>query len=444
MPLVALHTFGCKINQYETQGMGEALVRAGYALAREGEGADLHVVNTCTVTESADAQCRRLVRRIVRENPGARVVVTGCYAQRDPEAVARIPGVALVVGQSEKGRIAEIVRARVERVEGCRGAEAAAARILREPAGGRRPAYDETPVARFDRTTRATLKVQDGCDGHCGFCVIPAVRGRSRSRPARAVVDEARRLVEAGYLEIVLTGVHLGSWRDSEGRARLDALVERVLAVPGLRRLRLSSLEPQHLTERLLDVAAAPALMPFFHLPLQSGDDATLRRMRRGYTTRRFAEKVARLVARRPDVGIGTDILVGYPGEDAASFERSLRFVAAMPFTRLHVFPYSPRPGTEAAALADAVPAAEKRERAARMRALSDAKGVAFEARFVGARAEVLVESKRTPEGRLAGYTGNYLRATLPGDEALVNRIVAVTLHEGRRGLRGIPVCEAA
>ncbi len=441
MPLVALHTFGCKINQYETQGMGEALVRAGYALAREGEGADLHVVNTCTVTESADAQCRQLVRRIVRENPEARVVVTGCYAQRDPEAVARIPGVALVVGQSEKGRIAEIVRARVE---GRRGAEASAGRILHEPAGGRRLEYDETPVARFDRTTRATVKVQDGCDGHCGFCVIPAVRGRSRSRSARAVVDEARRLVDAGHLEIVLTGVHLGSWRDPERRARLDALVERVLAVPGLRRLRLSSLEPQHLTDRLLGLAAAPTLMPFFHLPLQSGDDGTLRRMRRGYTTRHFAEKVARLVARRPDVGIGTDILVGYPGEDAESFERSLRFVASMPFTRLHVFPYSPRPGTEAASLADAVPPAEKRERAARMRAVSDEKGAAFERRFVGARAEVLVEAKRTPQGRLAGYTGNYVRAELPGDEALVNRIVAVTLHEGRRGLRGVPVGEAA
>jgi threonylcarbamoyladenosine tRNA methylthiotransferase MtaB len=441
MPLVALHTFGCKINQYETQGMGEALVRAGYALARDGEGADLHVVNTCTVTESADAQCRRLVRRIVRDNPGARVVVTGCYAQRDPETVAGMPGVALVVGQGEKGRIAEILRARLARG---RGEPRGGAAIVREPAGGRRLAYDETPVSRFDRTTRAAIKVQDGCDGHCGFCVIPEVRGRSRSRTAEAVLEEATRLIGAGYLEIVLSGVHLGSWRDPRGRARLDALVGRLIALPGLRRLRLSSLEPQHLTERLLDLAASPALMPFFHLPLQSGDDATLRRMRRGYTTRHFAEKVARLVARRPEVGIGSDVLVGYPGEDAASFERSLRFVEAMPFTRLHVFPYSPRLGTEAVGLADSVPDAEKRERAGRMRAISDAKAAAFEARFVGTHAEVLVESRRTAQGRLAGYTGNYIRAELPGDGALANRIVTVSLHEGRRGLRGIPIEAAA
>jgi threonylcarbamoyladenosine tRNA methylthiotransferase MtaB len=184
--------------------------------------------------------------------------------------------------------------------------------------------------------------------------------------------------------------------------------------------------------------------MPFFHLPLQSGDDATLRRMRRGYTTRHFAEKVARLVARRPEVGIGSDVLVGYPGEDAASFERSLRFVEAMPFTRLHVFPYSPRLGTEAVGLADSVPDAEKRERAGRMRAISDAKAAAFEARFVGTHAEVLVESRRTAQGRLAGYTGNYIRAELPGDGALANRIVTVSLHEGRRGLRGIPIEAAA
>lgn len=439
MPLVALHTFGCKINQYETQGMGEALVRAGYALAPQEEEADLHIVNTCTVTETADADCRQLVRRIVRENPGARVVVTGCYAQRDPDAVARIPGVDLVVGQAEKARIAEIVRTRLDdRKVDSPGA------ILHAPARGVRAPFPETPVSRFDKTTRATVKVQDGCDGHCGFCVIPAIRGRSRSRPAAAVLEETRRLIGAGYLEIVLSGVHLGSWRDPERRHRLATLVERILALPGLRRLRLSSLEPQHLTAPLMDLLAAPALQPFLHLPLQSGDDRTLRRMRRGYTTGHFAEKVARLIARRPDVGIGSDILVGFPGEDAASFERSYRFVSAMPFTRLHVFPYSPRPGTEAAGLDETASPAEKRERAARMRALSEANAAAFAARFVGTRADVLVESRRTAQGRLTGYTGNYIRTELPGDEALVNRIVSVTLHEGSRGLRGIPAADAA
>lgn len=448
MPLVSLHTFGCKINQYESQAMGEALLRAGHRLVESASRAEIHVVNTCTVTAASDVQCRQLVRRIVRESPRARVIVTGCYAERDPRGLARIPGVAAVVGQWGKARIAEVVAAAAGSSElAARRSEpevaapapgAAGDPAARSLARGRHAPFVETPVSSF-RTTRALVKVQDGCDGRCGFCVIPSVRGRSRSRGARAVLDEVSRLLEAGFLEVVVTGVHLGDWRDPETGERLDALVERIVSVPGLKRLRLSSLEPRHLTDRLLDLTASPVLMPFFHIPLQSGDDATLRRARRGYTTRQFAERVARLVATRPDVGIGSDILVGLPGEDAASFERSFRFVAAMPFTRLHVFPYSPRPGTDAAALPDDVAAEEKRERAARMRGLGRAKEAAFRSRFVGARADVLVEGKPTPEGRLSGYTGNYLRAEVPGDRALVNRIVPVRLHEGPRSLVGIP-----
>ncbi len=436
MPRFALHTFGCKINQYETQGMGEALVRAGYALADAGEPAEWHLINTCTVTERGDLECRRLVRRIHRESPGARVVVTGCAAQRDPDAFARIPGVAVVVGHGGKGRIAEIVAS----------ASAGALRVDASPVSRGEP-FDETPVSRF-RATRALVKVQDGCDGECGFCVIPSVRGKSRCRPTAAILEEARRLVSAGHLEIVVTGIHLGSWRDPDTRDRLDLLVERILRLPGLRRLRLSSLEPPHLTDRLLELAADPAFMPFFHLPLQSGDDTTLRRMRRGYNTRQFADRVGRLVARRPDAGIGTDILVGFPGEDAASFERSLRFVEAMPFSRLHVFPFSPRPGTEAASLADRVATGDVRERAARMRALGAAEERAFRDRFVGERAEVLVEIKRTAQGRPTGYTGNYLRTELPEASAadgLANRIVPVRLErdprlDARNALAGIPV----
>jgi threonylcarbamoyladenosine tRNA methylthiotransferase MtaB len=286
--------------------------------------------------------------------------------------------------------------------------------------------------------------VQDGCDGRCAFCVIPSVRGASRSRSAIAILDEARRLVASGFLEVVVTGVHLGSWRDPDTGDRLDALVERLLDLPGLARLRLSSLEPQHLTDRLLDLTAHPSFMPFFHLPLQSGDDATLRRMRRGYRTPLFAERVARLVARRPDAGIGTDLLVGFPGEDAASFERSLRFAAAMPFTRLHVFPFSARPGTDAAARPHAIDPAELRARADRARALGAAKERAFRDRNVGARARVLVERKRTREGRATGYTENYLRAVLPAGQGASNGILAVRLHrdarlEARNALAGIP-----
>jgi threonylcarbamoyladenosine tRNA methylthiotransferase MtaB len=436
MPRIALHTFGCKINQYETQGMGEALVRAGHALTQNDAGAEIHVINTCTVTETSDAQCRQLVRRIVRANPLARVVVTGCYAERDPETIAQIPGVARVVGHAEKGRIAEHVASIL--------ASDSARLIARSPLAG--SAYDETPVTFFGSRTRATVKVQDGCDKQCGFCIIPAVRGKSRSRAAREVLLEIERLIGAGHLEIVLAGIHLGSWRDDATGEKLDALVERILRVPGLRRLRLSSLEPQHLTDRLLDLVSEPALMPFFHLPLQAGDDAVLRLMRRGYTTALFASRVEKLVARRPDVGIGSDILVGYPGEDDAAFERGLAFIASLPFSHFHVFTFSARPGTHAAALDGAVPPAIRKQRGARMRALGDAKAAAFRARFDGARAEVLVESKRTRDGRLTGLTGNYIRVEMPARPELVNRIVPAILHEAPARASGamIAIPEAA
>jgi threonylcarbamoyladenosine tRNA methylthiotransferase MtaB len=436
MPRIALHTFGCKINQYETQGMGEALVRAGHALTQNDAGAEIHVINTCTVTETSDAQCRQLVRRIVRANPAARVVVTGCYAERDPETIAQIPGVARVVGHAEKGRIAEHVASIL--------ASDSARLIARSPLAG--SAYDETPVTFFGSRTRATVKVQDGCDKQCGFCIIPAVRGKSRSRSTRDVLLEIERLIGAGHLEIVLAGIHLGSWRDDATGEKLDALVERILRVPGLRRLRLSSLEPQHLTDRLLDLVSEPVLMPFFHLPLQAGDDSVLRLMRRGYTTALFASRVEKLVARRPDVGIGSDILVGYPGEDDAAFERGLAFIASLPFSHFHVFTFSARPGTHAAALDGAVPPAIRKQRGARMRALGDAKAAAFRARFDGARAEVLVESKRTRDGRLTGLTGNYIRVEMPARPELVNRIVPAILHEAPARASGamIAIPEAA
>jgi threonylcarbamoyladenosine tRNA methylthiotransferase MtaB len=429
MSRVALHTFGCRINQYETQAMGEALARAGFAIALDGERADIHIVNSCTVTATSDRDCRRLVRSIVRADPLARVVVAGCYAQRAPAELAALPGVALVAGHAAKARIADHC--------GDLPPRGARALVVAPPAARRAP-FDETPIAA-PRRTRALVKIQDGCDGRCGFCVIPSVRGGSRSRPAAAILAEVERLVGAGALEVVLTGVHLGSWHDPTTGERLDRLVERVLDVRGLRRLRLSSLEPQHLTDRLLDLVASPRLMPFFHLPLQSGDDATLRRMRRGYGTRQFAERVERLVARRPDAGVGSDILVGYPGEDAASFERSLRFIASMPFTRLHVFPFSPREGTEGAAVGGVLPDAATRERCARVRSLGAQRADAFRRRFVGARAELLVERTPTREGRLVGYTGNYLRAEIGERADLASRIVPVTLYDGPRGLVAVP-----
>lgn len=440
MPRIALHTFGCKINQYESQGMGEALVRAGHTLAPDAAAADVHLINSCTVTESSDAQCRLLIRRIARSQPQAPIIVTGCYAEREAARLAAIPGVRGVVGHAGKGRIAEHVDAVLRGAcESAPGASPLRAGDRADREGARRAAFDETPVTFFARRTRATLKIQDGCDKQCGFCIIPSVRGASRSRSAERVLAEAARLVERGYLEIVLAGIHLGSWRDDASGERLDALVERVLALPGLARLRLSSLEPQHLTERLLALTASARLMPFFHLPLQSGDEGVLRRMRRGYTAALYAARVEALVARRGDVGIGADIIVGYPGEDAAAFERSYRFVESLPLSHLHVFSYSPRPGTHAATLGGAAPREAVRERSARMHRLAALKAAAFRARFAGARADVLVERKRTREGRLTGLTGNYIRVEVVGRGDLANRIVVATLEEAGEAMLAIP-----
>ncbi|MFN0150805.1 MAG: tRNA (N(6)-L-threonylcarbamoyladenosine(37)-C(2))-methylthiotransferase MtaB [bacterium] len=440
MPRIALHTFGCKINQYESQGMGEALVRAGHTLALEDEGADVHLINSCTVTESSDAQCRLLIRRVTRANPGARIVVTGCYAEREPEAVAALPGVTRVVAHAEKGRIAEHVAAALRGAQAQERDGVAARRIGAGAISARKgAAFDETPVTFFARRTRATLKVQDGCDKQCGFCIIPQVRGASRSRSAEQVVAEAERFIAAGYLEIVLAGIHLGSWRDPSGNGRLEDLVECLLQLPGLARLRISSLEPQHLTERLLALTDSPRLLPFFHLPLQSGDEGVLRRMRRGYTAALYSARVEALAARAPETGIGADIIVGYPGEDDAAFERGYRFVDALPLSHLHVFSFSSRPGTHAATLEGAVSRDAIRERSARMHELAERKAAAFRARFSGSRAQVLVERKRTRAGRLTGLTENYIRVEMLGRGDLANRIVTATLRDEDGAMLAIP-----
>jgi threonylcarbamoyladenosine tRNA methylthiotransferase MtaB len=438
MKRASFYTIGCKLNIYETESLKGVFHRNGYEIVTEGERADVCVINTCTVTERGDADCRQVIRRAVRDKGcGGMVVVTGCYAQRDPEALAALEGVDLIVGNREKANLLTYVEAAmVEREAACRVAV------------GRDPTIDDfldlDPSFHGD-LTRATLKVQDGCDEHCTYCIIPQVRGGSRSRPLSQIIERAQEIAREGYKEIALTGVNTGSYHD-RGASLID-LIKALDRVEGLHRIRLNSLEPRSVTDDLIDCAAGmEKVCHHFHIPLQSGDDAILHRMGRRYDTRYYAERVDRIVRSLPDAAIGADVMVGFPGEDDEAFERTVRFIDELPLIYLHVFTYSSREGTPSVRMGGRVGSQQKVERSAVLRELSRKKREAFLRGFIGERVEVLVEAKRSPTtGRLTGLTGNYIRVhveTADGrrqtadrvEEDLVNRIVETTLLETQNG----------
>jgi threonylcarbamoyladenosine tRNA methylthiotransferase MtaB len=425
-PRVSFQTLGCKVNAYDTAAMAEHLRAAGCEIVSADALADVVVVNTCTVTDAADAESRRLARRVRRLNPAARVIVTGCYAQTKPQEVAALDVVDHVIGTN---RLDELLRAALDATNDT-------PRVVVEDV--RRAQNVRTFGARnFEGHTRAFLKVQEGCDLFCTFCIVPMARGRSRSLAPRQILREMEALAQAGFHEVVLTGVHLGGYgEDLEPRVDLTWLLEALIEQGIFRRIRLSSIDPHEVTERLLDVmAGSDDVCPHLHVPLQAGDDATLRRMRRRYDTGLAAERLAMIAERVPSVSIGTDLIAGFPGEDEASFERTLAFVAAAPLAYAHVFPYSVRSGTTAAKLPEQVPPAAIRHRARRLREITTRKAVAHRRRFDSTPAEVLVESTRDPaSGSLRGYTRNYLRAQLDGPDAFKGRRVAATLRVGADG----------
>jgi threonylcarbamoyladenosine tRNA methylthiotransferase MtaB len=423
-PRVAIVTLGCKVNAYDSAAIADRLRDAGCRLVEGAEAADVVVVNSCTVTDAADAESRRLARRARRQNPAARVVLTGCYAQTRPQEAAALEAVDHVVGTSRlEALVAAVTGAPVPRV------------VVGD--SRREAAVSTVGARRFAGQTRAFLKVQEGCDLFCTFCIVPIARGRSRSVSPRAVLAELTALAAAGFQEVVLTGVHLGGWGE-DLRPRLDLawLVAAVAEQRLVPRLRLSSIDPHEVTEPLVRLlAAVPGLCPHLHVPLQAGDDGVLRRMRRRYDTTLAAERLAMIRALLPDAAIGTDVIAGFPGEDAAAFERTLAFLEASPITYAHVFPYSVRSGTTAAKLDGHVAPALIAARARRMRALGERKRAAFARRFDGAGAEVLVETTRDPvTGRLRGYTRNYLRAQLDGPDAWQGRRLPVRLSVGAAG----------
>jgi threonylcarbamoyladenosine tRNA methylthiotransferase MtaB len=419
-PRVAILTLGCKVNSYDTATIGDRLRQAGCTIVEDRAPADVVVVNSCTVTDAADAESRRLARRARRENPDARVIVTGCYAQTQPAGAARVDAVDYVIGINRLDALVEAVTAATPTLD----------RIT--VGDSRRATRVSTFGARtFPGQTRAFLKVQEGCDLFCTFCIVPMARGKSRSLAPREVLAEMEGLAAQGFEEVVLTGVHLGGYgEDLTPHVDLVWLVE-ALAEQGLfTRIRLSSIDPHEVTEPLVRLlATAPSLCPHLHVPLQAADDGVLRRMRRRYDTALAAERLAMIRAYLPDASIGTDLIAGFPGEDDAAFERTLAFVDASPITYAHVFPYSVRSGTTAAKLDGQVAPAAIRDRAARLRTLTTRKRNAFAADFAGRDGEVLVENTRDPQtGGLRGYTRNYLRAHLDGPDALMGRRISARL----------------
>ncbi len=422
---VAFTTLGCRLNQVESQEMGALLEGRGFRVVPADGRAQVYVVNTCTVTGRADFSDRQAIRRITRAHPDALLVVTGCYAQTDPEAVAALPGVDLVVGNQEKYRLPDLLDGLVKRAR-----PEVTVGDVREARG-----VPVAPLTRIAGRSRAFVKIQDGCQHRCAFCIVPVARGGSRSQEPKVVLDQVSALAEAGYPDITLTGVDIGHYGwDLYPRTSLAMLVRSLAAVPGLRWLRLSSVLPSYFTADLIDaVTTLPVVAPHLHLPLQSGSDRVLRLMRRPYHTGMYRELVDRLAAAVPGLGLGADVIVGHPGETDADFEATLALVAGLPFSYLHVFAYSDRRGTEAARRPGHVPAAVIRERSRRLRRLGREKSHAFRRALVGTRREVLVlDARGRGTGLRSGLTSNYVEVLFPGPEDLGRRMATIEIAEVR------------
>jgi threonylcarbamoyladenosine tRNA methylthiotransferase MtaB len=420
-------TLGCKLNFSETSTFGKMLSELGVQTAKKGEQADICLINTCSVTEVADHKCRQAIRRLVRENPGAFVVVTGCYAQLEPVRVSQIDGVDMVLGSNEKTNLVQFLSEGFVSRDNIATYKTVKTKDIKSFA----------PSCSRGNRTRYFLKVQDGCDYFCTYCTIPYARGFSRNPTIASVVKQAEEVAEEGGKEIVLTGVNIGDFGKTTGEKFID-LIKALDAVEDIRRYRISSLEPDLLSEALIDYCAnSRAFMPHFHIPLQSGSDTVLKLMHRHYDRQLFADKIHRIKAVMPDAFIGVDVMVGCRGETSEYFEETFDFLNALDVTQLHVFPYSERPGTAALRIPYVVNDKDKRERSHRLLELSDQKTHAFYARHIGQEAEVLFE-KATRGKSMHGFTKNYLRVELSPTDAKAeydNQLLTVRLgdfnHDG-------------
>jgi threonylcarbamoyladenosine tRNA methylthiotransferase MtaB len=434
MPAFYIEQFGCRATQADGAALERQLLQRGCILASESTAADIVIVNTCTVTASADAQARDTIRKLRAANPKVRVIVTGCYAQRAPEELSVLPGVAWVVGNSHKPQIPELIEGLSERKSSLHSNDyVPAATLLPAPVS---PADFPAKILNgniFEQNTllsspvfggegnhtRPTLKIQDGCNSRCSFCVIPFVRGRSRSLPPETVVQEIQKLAAAGYREIVLSGINLGTYgRDLSARVKFETLLHRILDETAVERLRISSIEPLDVTQDLVDLfASTERIAQHFHMPLQSGSDRILAAMHRWYRAEHYARRVELIRDRLPHAAIGADVIAGFPGETEAEHGATMAFIEALSFTYLHVFSYSKRPGTKAASLPGHVPGAVIKLRARELRALAERKAAAFRQSQIGRHLRVLtlrnddgIENATTP-----ALSSNYLKVRVRG-----------------------------
>ncbi|HEY2107245.1 MAG TPA: tRNA (N(6)-L-threonylcarbamoyladenosine(37)-C(2))-methylthiotransferase MtaB, partial [Candidatus Binataceae bacterium] len=417
----AITTLGCKVNQYDSAMIEARLGEAGLERCDFDQVADVYVVNTCTVTDRADSESLKLARRARRLNPRARVIMTGCLAQANAEKLAAAHEVDQVVGLA---RMDDLVRA---------ATLPDVPRVMVSNLRKTRAAIDARAVVPAGQT-RAFLKLQEGCDQFCSFCIVPFSRGTSRSVPPREVIEVLDSLHEKGFKEVILSGVHLGGYgKDLTPPASLIGLLEMIAERCPIPRIRLSSIDPEELSDGIIDlVAGADKFCPHFHLPLQAGEDQILEKMRRRYHIDDYRRRVERILERLPDAAIGTDLIVGFPGETDKHFERCFAFIEALPLAYFHVFPYSVRSGTTAAKFGGRVAASEIKRRAQRMRNLGESRRRAFVERFVGARLKVLVEENREPGcHRLRGYSRNYLKVLIEGPDQLKNHEVDVDASAG-------------
>ncbi|RUT36441.1 tRNA (N(6)-L-threonylcarbamoyladenosine(37)-C(2))-methylthiotransferase MtaB [Paenibacillus zeisoli] len=431
MPSVAFYTLGCKVNFYDTEAIWQLFKNEGYEQVDFEQTADVYLINTCTVTNTGDKKSRQIIRRAVRRNPDAIIAVTGCYAQTSPAEILDIPGVDLVIGTQDRDKIMPFI----QQIQAERQPINAVRNIMKTRE------FEELDVPDFADRTRAFLKIQEGCNNFCTFCIIPWSRGLSRSRDPQSVIKQAHSLVAAGFKEIVLTGIHTGGYGDDLENYRLSDLLWDLDKVEGLERIRISSIEASQIDEKMLDVLKNSSKMSrHFHIPLQAGSDEVLKRMRRKYTIAEFEEKIRLIRDFMPDVAITTDIIVGFPGETDELFQEGFEAIKRIGFSEMHVFPYSKRTGTPAARMEDQVDEEIKHARVHDLIDMSEQMQLAYAEKFVGQVLDVIPERDDKGlcgPGKLMGYSDNYLQILFDGPEELRGEVCRVKVTKA-----GVNTCE--
>ena len=423
MSTVAFHTLGCKVNHYETEAIWQLFKEQGYDRNEFEQQADVYVINTCTVTNTGDKKSRQIIRRAIRQNPDAVICVTGCYAQTSPAEIMAIPGVDIVVGTQDRHKMLGLI----DQYRKERQPINAVRNIMKNRV------YEELDVPAFTDRTRASLKIQEGCNNFCTFCIIPWARGLMRSRDPQEVIRQAQQLVDAGYLEIVLTGIHTGGYgQDFKDYNLAQLLRDLESQVKGLKRLRISSIEASQLTDEVIEVLQnSKIVVNHLHIPIQSGSDTVLKRMRRKYTMDFFSERLRKLETALPDLAVTSDVIVGFPGETEEEFMETYNFIRDHKFSELHVFPFSKRTGTPAARMEDQVDEEIKNERVHRLIALNDQLAKEYASRFEGEVLEVIPEERfkdSDNDNLYVGYTANYLKIVFEATEDMVGKLVKVKI----------------